>query len=102
MSNEIVFKPYDFRGDLSAYTFKQFLKYCADQNASDILVQGGDHIWVEIHGRQQRASSHTIKQGQLSSLITAVWQAEVENRIRSGSGADRSLELSGEELGIER
>jgi defect-in-organelle-trafficking protein DotB len=84
------------------HTFKRFLKYCADQGVSDILVQGGDYIWVEIHGRQCPASTHTIKQGQLSSLISAVWQAEVESSIRSGHGADRSLELSGEELGIDR
>lgn len=95
-------EPYDFRGNLSVHTFKRFLKYCADQGVSDILVQGGDHIWVEIHGRQCPASTHTIKQGQLSSLISAVWQAEVESSIRSGHGADRSLELSGEELGIDR
>lgn len=102
MNEENLFPLYDFRGDLNAHTFKHFLKYCADRNASDILVQGGDHIWVEIHGRQRRASAHTIKQGQLSSLIASVWQAEVENNIRAGLGADRSLELSGEELGIER
>lgn len=96
------FDPFDFSGDVNAHTFKRFLKYCADRNVSDILVQGGDFAWVEIHGRQCKASTHTIKQGQLSSLIAAVWQAEVESNIRGGRGADRSLELSGEELGIER
>lgn len=96
------FEPYDFGGNLSPHTFKLFLKYCVDHHASDILVQGGDYIWVQIHGRQCQASTHTIKQGQLSALIASVWQAEVESHIRGGSGADRSLELAGEELGIER
>jgi len=96
------FEPFDFQGDMTPLAFRRFLKYCCDAGASDILVQGGDYIWVEIHGRQRRASKHSIKQGQLSALISAIWQAEVESHIRGGTGADRSLELSGDELGIER
>ena len=98
----MLFEPYDLRGDLNAMTFKRFLKYCADQGVSDVLVQGGDYIWVEIAGRQCKGSAHTIKQGQLSSLVSAVWGAEVENNMRSGKGVDRSLEIAGEEFGIER
>lgn len=96
------FQPYDFRGDLTAASFKRFMKYCADSGASDILIQGGDYVWVEIHGRQRQASTHTIKQGQLPALIGSIWQAEVESNVRGGKGADRSLELCGEEVGLER
>lgn len=96
------FRPYDFAGDFSAPAFKRFLKYCAEHGASDILVQGGDFAWIEVHGRQRQASSHTIKQGQLSALIGTVWQAEVESHVRGGVGADRSLELAGEEVGLPR
>jgi defect in organelle trafficking protein DotB len=60
---------------LTALTFKRFLKYCADNGASDILIQGGDYVWVEIHGRQRRASTHTIKQVHTESV------AETVNRI---------------------
>lgn len=102
MSDSGKFEPYDFRGDLTAHTFKRFLKYCADHGASDILVQGGDFVWCEIHGRQRQASTHTIKQGQLPALIGAIWQAEVESNVRGGRGADRPLELSGDEVGLER
>lgn len=96
------FEAFNFRGDFTPLVFKGFLKYCADHGASDILVQGGDFIWVEIHGRQKRASTHTIKQGQLSSLFGTIWQSEVESNIRGGSGADRSLELAGVEIGLDR
>ena len=102
MSSQIDFQPFDFQGHMTAHQFKLFLKHCADAGASDILVQGGDYAWVEIHGRQRQATTHTIKQGHLSMLLSTVWQAEVENNVRGGHGADRSLELSGEELGIER
>jgi defect-in-organelle-trafficking protein DotB len=95
-------EPYDFRGDFGPVNFKRFLKYCADRHVSDILVQGGDYIWAEIHGRQRRASVHTVQQGRLSSLISSVWQADIESGVRAGKGVDRSLEISGEEFGIER
>jgi defect-in-organelle-trafficking protein DotB len=95
-------KPFEFQGDFSPHNFKRFLKYCADNGVSDLTIQGGDYIWAEIHGRQCRATLHTIKQGQLPTLIATVWQAEVESNIRSGKGADRALELQGEELGIGR
>ncbi len=102
MTNPYGFEPFDFRGDVNAHTFKMFLKHCADAGASDILVQGGDHAWAQIYGRQCKASLSTIKQGQLDPLIAAVWKAEVSDNIRKGQGADRPLELAGEELGIER
>jgi defect in organelle trafficking protein DotB len=96
------FEPFEFRGDLDPDTFKRFIVYAAKRGVSDILVQGGDHIWVELHGRQRQASFQTVKQGQLSALISSVWGAEVEGAIRSGKGADRSLELFGEALDIPR
>ncbi|MEB0221351.1 plasmid transfer ATPase TraJ [Pseudomonas sp. AB12(2023)] len=94
--------PFDFQGDFSALNFKLFLIYCASNGVSDLTIQGGDYIWAEIHGRQHPVTKHTIKQGQLPSLIAGVWQAEIESNIRGGKGADRALELQGESLGLER
>lgn len=101
--NQPLFEPYNFEGDLSPHNFRRFLKYCADEGVSDILVQGGDYIWVEIHGRQLRASASTVKQGQLSVLIAAVWSPEVESLIKDGDeGVDRPLEITGSDVGLER
>jgi len=102
MGHVELFQIFDFCGDFSPQNFKRFLIYCADYGASDVLIQGGDFIWVEIHGRQRRASTHTIKQGQLVALISTIWHAEVESHVRGGSGADRSLELAGHDDGLER
>lgn len=102
MSEVIPFNTFDFEGNFTATNFKHFLKFCADQGASDILVQGGDFVWVERHGRQIRATTHTMKQGNISALIPSVWAPEVENNIRSGKGSDRSLEISGQEFGVQR
>ncbi len=72
------------------------LKFCSDHEASDVLIQGGDYVWAQIHGRQCRVTSHTIKQGHLSQIIAELWNSEVEANIRAGRGADRALEISGE------
>jgi len=88
---------------LSPDNFMRFLKLCADRGVSDILVQGGDYIWVELHGRQLKASTTTIKQGQLSPLMASAWSAEIESMIKQGDeGVDRALELAGEEFGLAR
>jgi defect in organelle trafficking protein DotB len=102
MTDVLEFEPMDFGGDLSPQSFKRFLIYAAAAGVSDVLVQGGDHIWVELHARQRRGSLQTIKQGQLPALIASVWGAEVEGNIRCGKGADRALELAGEDLGLPR
>jgi len=99
---EPLLEPFDFRGDFTAQNFMRFLKSCADQGVSDLTIQGGDYIWAEKHGRQCKATIQTINQGQLSPLISSVWQAEVISKMRAGEGADRALELAGEELGIAR
>lgn len=97
------FEPYNFEGDLSPDNFMRFLKLCADRGVSDILVQGGDYIWVELHGRQLKASTTTIKQGQLSPLMASAWSAEIESMIKQGDeGVDRALELAGEGFGLAR
>lgn len=87
-------EPYSFKGDFSPHSFKHFLVWAVKQGASDILVQGGDSIWLEIHGRQYKATTHTIQQGNLPSLIQGLWQSDVVSKIRSGEGADRALELT--------
>ena len=93
---------FNFRGDISGHEFRHMLKYCSDNQASDVLIQGGDYVWAQIHGRQCKVTSHTIKQGHLSQIIAELWNAEVEANIRAGRGADRSLEISGETYGLER
>ncbi|EFW77691.1 plasmid transfer ATPase TraJ [Pseudomonas savastanoi] len=97
------FEPFNFEGDLSPHNFKRFLKLCSDRNVSDVLVQGGDYIWVELHGRQLRGSVSTVKQGQLSVLIAAVWSPEIESLIKQGDeGVDRPLEITGSDIGLDR
>lgn len=97
------FEPFNFEGDLNPLSFRKFLKLCADREVSDVLVQGGDYIWVELHGRQIKGSVGIVNQGQLSSLIAATWSPEIESMIKRGDeGVDRALEISGEDIGLPR
>lgn len=96
------FEPFNFKGELTVRSFKEFLKFATDQGASDILIQSGDFAWVEIHGRQVQASVSTIKHGQLPTLMDTLWGADVQAQVRGGKGADRSFQLAGEQDGLER
>lgn len=98
----INFPLFDLASNLSEIHFKKFLIHCHDNGASDITIQGGDFVWVEKNGRQLKASTTKITQGHISSLISTVWSPDIEANIRGGRGADRALELSGEDLGIAR
>lgn len=102
MTDSVTFPTYDFQGDYSAPNLRRFLKHCHDHDASDILLQGGDYAWVEVHGRQRPATKHTLTQGNMPPIINALWPPGVEAAMRSGKGADRSLEIAGEEVGLPR
>lgn len=96
------FELFNFNGDFSPLKFKIFFKYCHDNSVSDITIQGGDYIWVEIFGRQIQATPHIIQQAQMPIIVSAIWSTDINSYIRSGKGADRSLEISGEEIGVPR
>jgi defect-in-organelle-trafficking protein DotB len=96
------FAPFDLDGDMSVDRFKEFLRHCTSAGASDILVQSGDYAWVEIHGRQVRATTSTLKHGLFGPLIDSLWGADVLVALGSGKGVDRSLQLSGVEDGLQR
>ena len=43
---------FNFGPTLTPQTLERFLVHCSNNEVSDILLQGGDKIWVERHGRQ--------------------------------------------------
>lgn len=96
------FEPFNLDGELSPARLKEFLRYCTRAGASDILVQSGDFAWVEIHGRQVKATTSTIKHGLFQPLIDGLWGSDVLVAVGSGRGVDRSLQMSGVEDGLER
>jgi defect-in-organelle-trafficking protein DotB len=102
MSGEKTFKPFHFGGNFSAEQFRHFFVHCAKQDVSDIIIQGGDFVWVELHGRQIVASTTRIQDGALPELLQGLWGGDVEIQVRGGNDQDRLLEISGESYGLER
>ncbi|HHH1744158.1 TPA: plasmid transfer ATPase TraJ [Yersinia enterocolitica] len=98
----MTFKAFNFKGDTSSENFKRFFVYASQNEVSDILIQGGDYIWVEQHGRQYQASTLKIQDGVLPALVSMSWGSDVPVKVSSGLDQDRNLEISGEEYGIER
>ncbi|WP_017461400.1 plasmid transfer ATPase TraJ [Dyella ginsengisoli] len=96
------FEPFDLDGDLTVRQFKAFLRHVTLAGASDILIQSGDHAWVEIHGRQVRASTSTLKHGLIGPLIEGLFGSDVVVQVGSGHPVDRSLQMQGIEDGLER
>lgn len=94
---------YNFKGCFDEVSVKRFLKWAADKNASDILIQGGDYIWAEVYGRQVKMTAHKIQQGHLNHIIQSLWQADIISKIRGGNDADRAFELTErDDIGIPR
>lgn len=51
---------FNFGPTLTPQTLERFLVHCSNNEVSDILLQGGDKIWVERHGRQLPMTDYPI------------------------------------------
>ena len=89
-------------GDFTPDTLRRLLKHCVDLGASDVLLQSGDVVWAEIHGRQIPVTKFQIQHSVIEEIIPGVWTQEILGLIKSGVGADRALEISGEQYGLKR
>lgn len=95
--------PYDFpNGEIYPEIMKKFFVHCWRHNVSDVTIQGGDYIWVELHGRLVKASNMVIGHSHLSELITLLWGADIVTIVVSGEEQDRPLSITGEQYGLER
>ena len=94
--------PFDHAGEFTPAKFREFVRYCTEHGASDILIQSGDTAWVEIHGRQLQATKTIINHAHVASLLDSTWGADVQQAVRGGKPADRSFQLSGEADGLKR
>ncbi len=96
------FEPFNFEADFSSTKIRHFMVYCARHKASDIIIQGGDYLWVEIYGRQLKGSTTRIQDTAIPQILQELYGADVEIKVKNGFDQDRNLEISGEEYGISR
>ncbi|MBL3869513.1 plasmid transfer ATPase TraJ, partial [Pseudomonas syringae pv. theae] len=63
------FAPYAFEDGLNADTLRDFFVWCARQSASDIHIQGGNHLVVGHQGRLRQASRFVLADDTWSKLL---------------------------------
>ncbi|CAK6501065.1 plasmid transfer ATPase TraJ [Serratia marcescens] len=96
---------FDFRGGLTADKLREFFVHCYRHNVSDIHLQSGSPIVVDHHGRKVVASQFPLEHANLVRLIDEVYTPDIRSLVQGGQGADRPLQLEGDNngrFGLER
>ncbi len=94
----MTFPPFDFNahGGMNGDSLRTFLVHCARNGVSDIFLQGGGPIVVDLYGRKIRASEFRLEPPQLSRLMDDVFSEQIKGLLKSGKGVDRALQLTGD------
>jgi defect in organelle trafficking protein DotB len=83
-------------GGITGDSLRTFLVHCARNSVSDIFLQGGGPIVVDLYGRKIRATEFCIEPPQLARLMDDVFSEQIKGDLKSGKGIDRALQLSGD------
>ncbi|MEX5803080.1 plasmid transfer ATPase TraJ [Enterobacter cloacae] len=94
----MTFPSFDFHahGGITGDGLRSFLVHCARNNVSDIFLQGGGPLVVDLHGRKIRASEFRIEPPQLTRLMDEVFSEQIKGDLKAGKGVDRALQLTGD------
>lgn len=89
---------FDFHqhGGITGDALRSFLVHCSRHSVSDIFLQGGGPLVVDLHGRKIRASEFRIEPPQLARLMDDVFSEQIKGDLKSGKGVDRALQLTGD------
>lgn len=83
-------------GGITGDALRSFLVHCSRNNVSDIFLQGGGPLVVDLYGRKVRASEFRIEPPQLARLMDDVFSEQIKGDLKSGKGVDRALQLTGD------
>lgn len=94
----MTFPTFDFHqhGGLTGDGLRAFLVHCARHGVSDIFLQGGGPLVVDLYGRKIRASEFRIEPPQLARLMDDVFSEQIKGELKAGRGIDRALQLTGD------
>nr|UVN18119.1 hypothetical protein pPsy0462a_00086 [Pseudomonas syringae] len=88
------FAPYAFEEGLNEDTLRDFFVWCSRQSASDIHIQGGNHLVVGHQGRLRQASRFVLADDTWSKLLDELFSPEIRPMVRGGP--DRAIQLDGD------
>jgi defect-in-organelle-trafficking protein DotB len=83
-------------GGITGDSLRAFLVHCSRNNVSDIFLQGGGPLVVDLYGRKVRTSEFRIEPPQLARLMDDVFSEQIKGDLKSGKGVDRALQLTGD------
>lgn len=103
----MTFPAFEFHkhGGINGDSLRTFLVHCARHGVSDIFLQGGGPLVVDLHGRKVRGSEFRIEPPQLARLMDEVFSEQIKGDLKAGKGVDRALQLTGDmynRYGLER
>ncbi|HCR0722605.1 TPA: plasmid transfer ATPase TraJ [Enterobacter hormaechei] len=90
---------FNFGPTLTPQTLERFLVHCSNNEVSDILLQGGDKIWVERHGRQLPMTSYPLDNLELERTVDKVFGQEIKGTLKSAAVVNTAIQLRGDEAG---
>lgn len=90
---------FNFGPTLTPQTLERFLVHCSNNEVSDILLQGGDKIWVERHGRQLPMTDYPIDTLELERTVDKVFGQEIKGILKSAAVVNTAIQLRGDEAG---
>jgi defect-in-organelle-trafficking protein DotB len=96
---------FDFGGHLNAGTLKRFLVYSAQNDVSDVLLQGGGRVFVERYGRQIPMTDYALDQLELEAAIDQLFRSNIKTSLKQGEIVNTSLQLTGDaqkSIGLDR
>lgn len=82
-------EPRPLEPNFSDADFRSLLEYCTQAGASDILFQTNDYVWVEIKGRQRKATNRVIRDQEIKGLLAQAFGNETIGIVKGGKDADR-------------
>jgi defect-in-organelle-trafficking protein DotB len=87
---------FDFSGGITADKLRSFFVHCYRHNVSDIHLQSGGPVIVDCHGRKLIASKFSFDHSTLVRMVDEIYSPEIKALVQSGRGADRALQLEGD------
>lgn len=88
---------FNFGPTLTPGKLESFLVHCSNNSVSDILLQGGDRIWVERHGRQLPMTDYPIDNLELERNVDKVFGQEIKGILKSAQTHNSAIQLKGDE-----
>ncbi len=73
--------------------FDRLLNYCVQNSASDITIQSGDKIIVDVHGRLNRITKRELTHSEVSEILNSIYGANGVAQILSGVDVDTHYEI---------